>query len=82
MINNKKVVNISYNKKNNIKDIKLDPSERYIKTFKDNQVDATVIKILPKDDIYKDYFLEPELGYANNNLIGKEIFITQFPGLK
>ena len=37
---------------------------------------------MPKDDIYKDYFLEPELGYDNNNLIGKEIFIPQFPGLK
>ena len=82
MINNKNTIQVSYNiEKKNI-NIKLDQNERYIKTFKDNQVDATVIKILPKDDIYKDYFLEPELGYDNNNLIGKEIFIPQFPGLK
>ena len=56
MINNKKVVYISYNIERKNIDIKLDESERYIKTFKDNQVDATVIKILPKDYIYKDYF--------------------------
>ena len=56
MINNKNTIQVSYNiKKKNI-NIKLDQNERYIKTFKDNQVDATVIKILPKDYIYKDYF--------------------------
>ena len=43
MINNKNTIQVSYNiKKKNI-NIKLDQNERYIKTFKDNQVDATVI---------------------------------------
>ena len=37
---------------------------------------------MPEDNVYEDYFLEPELGYDNNNLVGKEIFIPQFPGFK
>ena len=82
MINNKNTIQVSYNIENKKIDIKLDKSERFIKTFKENLVDATVIQIRSKDKIYEDYFLEPELGYDNNNLIGKEIFIPQFPGLK
>ena len=82
MINNKNIIQVWYNiEKKNI-NIKPEQTERYIKTFKENRVDATVIQIIPNDKVYEDYFLEPELGYANNNLKGKEIFITQFPGLK
>ena len=82
MIKNKKEINVSFNiEKKNI-NLKLDQSERYIKTFKENNVDATVIQIRSKDRVYEDYFLEPELGYDNNNLVGKEIFIPQFPALQ
>ena len=82
MINNKNIIQVWYNVEDNKIDVKLEQNERYIKTFKEHRVDATAIQIIPKDDIYKDYFLELELGYDNNNLIGKEIFIPQFPGLK
>ena len=82
MINNKNIIQVWYNVEDNNINIKLDPNERYIKTFKEHRVDATAIQIIPKDDIYKDYFLEPELGYDNNSLVGKEIFIPQFPGFK
>ena len=82
MINNKKTINVSYNIESKSLNIKLEMSERYIKTFKEHKVDATVIQIRSKDGIYEDYFLEPELGYDNNNLVGKEIFIPQFPSFQ
>ena len=82
MINNKNMISVWFNIENNSINIKLDKSERYIKTFKENKVDATVIQIRSKDNIYQDYFLESELGYDNNNLVGKEIFIPQFPGFQ
>ena len=82
MINNKNMILVLFNIENNSINIKLDKNERYIKTFIDKKIDATLIQITSKDNIYKDYFLEPELGYDNNNLVGKEIFIPQFPGFQ
>ena len=82
MIKNKNVINVSFNIERKKINIKLDQSERYIKTFKEYNVDATVIQIRSKDRVYEDYFLEPELGYNNNNLIGKEIYIPQFPAFE
>ena len=82
MIKNKNMIKVWYNIEEKILEIKLDISERYIKTFKEHRVDATVIQIRSHDKVYEDYFLEPELGYANNTLVGKEIFIPQFPGFK
>jgi len=79
MINNKNTINVSFNIENKNINIKLEPRERYIKTFKEYKLDATVIQIRSKDKVYEDYFLEPELGYDYNNLVGKEIFIPQFP---
>ena len=82
MINNKNTIKVWYNFEDKSFEIKLDINERYIKTFKEHKIDATVMQIKPRDNIYEDYFLEPELGYANNTLVGKEIFIPQFPGFK
>ena len=82
MINNKNMILVLFNIENNSINIKLDKNERYIKTFIDKKIDATLIQITSKDNIYKDYFLEPELGYDYNNLVGKEIFIPQFPGFQ
>ena len=76
------MVKVSFNIGKKDINIKWEQSERYIKTFKDYKVDATVIQIRSKDNIYEDYFLEPELGYDNNKLIGKEIFIPQIPSFK
>ena len=82
MINNKKEINDSFNIERKNINLKLDTKERYIKTFKDFNVYATAIQIRSHDRVYEDYFLEPELGYDNNNLVGKEIFIPQFPGVQ
>jgi len=82
MINNKNTIKVWYNFEDKSFEIKLDINERHIKTFKEHKIDATVIQIKSRDNIYEDYFLEPELGYANNTLVGKEIFIPQFPGFK
>ena len=77
IINSQKNVKVWYDIENKYIDLKLDQSERYIKTFKDNKVDATTVQIRSKDGVYKDYFLEPELGYDKDNLLGKEIFIRK-----
>ena len=86
MIMNKNTINVSYNIESNYLNIKLGQlgqnDERYIKTFKKYKIDATVIQIRSKDNIHEDYFLEPELGYDNYNLIGKEIFVPQFPSFQ
>ena len=79
MINNKKEINVSFNIERKQLNLRLDTNERYIKTFKENNVDATTVQIRSSDRVYEDYFLEPELEYDNNTLVGKEIFIPQFP---
>ena len=62
----------------NIK-IKLDKSERYIKIFKDKEINIIIIEIISKDDIDKAYFLLPYLENINtNNLINKDIYIPQY----
>ena len=60
MIKNNESVIIYYAVgKKNI-DIDLNIKERYINCFLDiNKIDVTVVQILPKDDVYKDYFLLP-----------------------
>ena len=79
MVNNKKEINVSFNIERKQLNLRLDTNERYIKTFKENNVDATTVQIRSSDRVYEDYFLEPELEYDNNTLVGKEIFIPQFP---
>ena len=80
-INNKNIVNISYEKE---LCIKLDENKRYIKSFIDKELDITVIEILDEDNINKKYYLLPELNIPiNNELINKEIYIPQYiDGLK
>jgi hypothetical protein len=61
----------------------LNSNERYIKNFRDKYfgIDATIIEILPKDNIPKDYFLLPDINYMKkfNELIDKDIAILQYP---
>ena len=57
----------------------LDKNKRYIRSFKDEKLDITVVEILDEDNMSKKYFLEPELDIPlNNNLINKEIYIYQY----
>ena len=82
-INNKKIIYLSYEEYKTAS-IKLDKNKRYIKSFKDKNLDITVVQLLDEDNISKYYFLEPELDIPlNNNLINKEIYIPLYiEGLK
>ena len=79
LIKNSGIIIVSYNNENKILEIKLNEKERFIRHFKDMQLDITVVEILKKDDIYKDYFLFPELDYIGDELINRQIYIPQFP---
>ena len=84
MIKNKDTIHFYYdNNIYKIKKINLNSNERYIKNFRDKYfgIDATIIEILPKDNIPKDYFLLPDINYMKkfNELIDKDIAILQYP---
>ena len=77
-INNNNIIYITFEE---IKaaNIKLDRNKRYIKSFKDQNLDITVVEIIDDDNITKKYFLEPELDIPlNNNLINNEIEVPQY----
>ena len=81
-IDKKEEVNIIYDSENKNKEIFLDTNERYIKRFFDDyHLDITVIEILPKDNISKEYFLLPNIDFNYNNLnelIKKKVLIMQY----
>ena len=81
MIEQKIKIDLYYDAQSKFRKIKLNPEERLIKDFRDIQMDVTVIEILSKDDISKDYFLLPLIDYMDNynQLINKEISIIQYP---
>ena len=80
-IKKKKTITFYYDSGAKTREIQLNPEERFIKDFTDMYIDATVIEILPKDDIPKDYFLTVLLDYLINykQLVGQEITIIQYP---
>ena len=69
MIQNEKTIYIYYDNEFKLSVIKLDKKERYIKSFKDISLDVTVVEILDKDNISKDFFLVPESSAKNDDLI-------------
>ena len=73
-----------FDKEKQTREIKLDTNERYIKSFRDINIDAIVIQILPKDNIPSDYFLLPNIDYINNQneLLNEEISVLQYPSGK
>ena len=81
MIEQKISIDIYYDNQYKFNKIRLNPEERLIKDFRDNQIDAIVIEIIPKDEISKDYFLLPHIDYKDNynELINKKISILQYP---
>ena len=81
MIKEKITIDVYYDSQSEFAKIKLDPEERLIKEFTDVEMDITVIEIIPKDDIPKDYFLLPLIDYMDNynQLINNEISIIQYP---
>ena len=85
MIKNQSKIKFCYNNKKNPREIYL-KNNRIIKEFtsevEDKNIDATIIQILPEDNIDDEYFLTPNYNYMENfnSLIDKEIEIFQYPG--
>ena len=77
MIANKIIVEIKYNNQNYSLFIKLDKNERYIQDFLYLGIDATIVEILYKDNIQKDYFNKYFLLPNYDYLRGYDIFINQ-----
>ena len=80
-IKQKKKITFTYDNEKKISQIILLLEKRYIRDFTDIDIDATVIEILPEDNIPKDYFLMPNIDYYDNfnSLLNKEITIIQYP---
>ena len=72
-INSKKTISIFYGKQETETKIKLDDNKRLIKCFIDDDIDATIIEILPEDKIPGDKYMYPDLNYK----IGYEQFINK-----
>ena len=91
MIQKRETINFYYDSiEYKTKQIELDPDKRFIQDFKqlyefdksiDINIDATIIQILPGDNIPKEYFLQVHEEYINNldNLKNKDISIIQYP---
>ena len=79
-INSKKTISIFYGKaeQETEKKIELDNNKRFIKCFIDDDIDATIIEILPEDKIPENKYLYPDLNYINgfDNYINEKIIFT------
>ena len=81
IINKNGEITIFYNNEEEKRLIQLN-KERFIKDYSDINIDATIVEILDKDNINKNYFISPKYYYhyydykemENNN-----IYIPQFP---
>ena len=78
MIKKKEKIYIHYDNEFKNAGIKLDENERYIKCFTDDDLDITVVEILPEDNINEVYFLEPELEYIDDSIKNSQIYIPQY----
>ena len=87
MVNQRQKIKFFYDSLNRkLKEIVLNPDERLIQDFRNPKeieydIDAIAIEILPKDNISKEYFLEPDIEsiYNFNNKEKEEIAIIQYP---
>ena len=77
MINLKEKIYIFYDAQNERNEIILNTNERYIKEYKDIELDITIIEIIKEDNINKKYFLLPYI--EDYNEINNNIYIVQFP---
>ena len=73
-IDSHQAIYIFYNCEKEYRMIKLNPSERFIKYFR--EMDVTLIEIIKADKIEDKYFLLP---YGSNISKNEEIYIIQFP---
>ena len=74
-------IEVYYNYEDEKIEISLNPEERFIKDFRDYSIDATVIQILPEDNIQNDYFLLPFKDYMDDyeRFKDEDITIIQYP---
>ena len=80
IIKNKDKIYVYYDNEFENLEIILDKEKRYIRTFLDINIDATIIQILPEDKINEVYFLSPELDNLDpHSFKGKRIYIPQYP---
>ena len=81
MVNQREKISFYFDNEAETREIILDPNERYIKDFRDIDLDVIVIEILPKENISKEYFLLTNLNYLNepNELINQDIVILHYP---
>ena len=79
MINQKRKIRFLYDSIGaKLREIELDKNKRYIKDFRYlNNIDTTVIEIIPSDKISSEFFLSPNLDYMYNfnDLKNKDISI-------
>ena len=82
--NSKNVIEVYYDNQKLKLEIPLNKDERFIRSYRYINIDATVIEILPKDNVDDKFFLSPNLDYINGyeQFEGQEIYIPQFPGEK
>ena len=57
MIEKRNTINMYYDNESKSREIKLNPDEKFIKAFTDFTMDATVVEILPKENISSDFFI-------------------------
>ena len=66
-IDSKKTISIFYGEqeKETEKKIELDNNKRFIECFIDDDINATIIEILPEDEIPENKYLYPDLNYES-----------------
>ena len=81
LVEQKKKITFYYDGESECNKIYLNSNERFIKHFRKKGIDATIVEILPEDNISKDYFLLPIMDYMFNykNLLKQVITIVQYP---
>ena len=79
LIEERKNITFYYDFERKEKEKCFNTDERYIKDFKDLNINENITEILPKDNIDKDYFLLPYINIDYNELINKKITIIQYP---
>ena len=80
MFDKKEKINFNYDNERKSKEIFLNSEERFIKEFKDININVTIIEILSKDNIDKSYFLLPYTDYLDNaqKFLNEDIITIQY----
>ena len=82
LVENKEKIKIKFENETKKIEIELNNEERIIILFETIfKLDIAIIQIINKDNIEDSYFLSPYNNFEenNNNFIGKEIIVTQYP---